>query len=347
MSAPEPRANPLLIGHDAAERTLREAATGGRLHHAWLIAGPEGVGKATLAFRFARWLLAGAPAGAGQGLALPAEHPVFRRVASGAHADLVTVARAWDPSRRRLRSQIAVDDIRRISAFMALTPAEGGWRVAIVDGAEDMNANSANALLKVLEEPPRRAILLLVCSAPGRLLPTIRSRCRRLRLNPLAEADMTRLLATFLPDTDPDERLRLAALAEGAPGRALLLAEAEGLAIAALVDRVLAALPSPPPGLGHELADALARNEGGFAIFMDLLRTTLAAATRAAAAGRADPDQARLAAMMPLAACSELWHALGVLADETERFALDKRQALLQAMSLMERAGRKGMAETA
>ena len=227
--APAPRANPLLLGHEPAETTLLEAMRSGRMHHAWLITGPDGVGKATLAYRFARRLLAGMPTD--HSLALDPQHPVFRRVAAGAHADLLTVERAYDEKRKRTRTQIAVDDVRKISGFMSLTPAEGGWRVAIVDGAEELNQASANALLKILEEPPRRAILLLVCGAPGRLLATIRSRCRRLRLDPLGQDAMERLLAAYLPDRTADERGRLVTVAEGSPGRALLLAEQEGLAM--------------------------------------------------------------------------------------------------------------------
>src|SRR3954471_757360 len=172
MSAPDPRANPTLLGHPEAEATILEALRAGRMHHAWLITGPEGVGKATLAFRFARRLLAGVPAA--DSLALEPSHPVFRRVASAAHADMKTIERARNEKTGRMRTQIAVDAVREINAFMALTPAEGGWRVVVVDGAEDMNPSSANALLKILEEPPPRAVLLLVCAAPGRLLPTIR-----------------------------------------------------------------------------------------------------------------------------------------------------------------------------
>src|SRR5215472_371137 len=152
--APEPRANPLLLGHEAAEATLLEAMRSGRMHHAWLITGPDGVGKATLAYRFARRLLAGMPSD--DTLALDPHHPVFRRVAAGAHADLHTVERGYDERRRRMRTQIAAEDVRRVSAFMSLTAAEGGWRVAIIDGAEEMNQTAANALLKILEEPPRR-----------------------------------------------------------------------------------------------------------------------------------------------------------------------------------------------
>src|SRR5580658_4865977 len=207
MSAPEPRANPLLLGHETAERTLLDAMHHGRMHHAWLITGPEGIGKATLAFRFARRLLAGR--GEHGSLALDPSHPAFRRVASGGHADLTVIERAINEKTKRLKRDIAVDDVRKINAFMALTPAEGGWRVAIVDGSEDLNQASGNALLKILEEPPSRAVLILTCSTPGRLPATIRSRCRQLRLSPLTDEVMARLLATYLPDNSQDDRDRL------------------------------------------------------------------------------------------------------------------------------------------
>jgi DNA polymerase-3 subunit delta' len=331
--APDPRANPLLLGHPAAENTLLEAMRSGRIHHAWLITGPEGIGKATLGYRFARRLLAGMPAD--NSLALDPAHPVFRRVAAGAHADLHTVELAYDQKRRRMRTQIAVDDVRGISAFMSLTPAEGGWRVAIVDGAEEMNQSSANALLKILEEPPQRAILLLVCAAPGRLLPTIRSRCRRLRLDPLPPEAMDRLLVDYLPDLSADQRGRLVTLAEGSPGRALLLAQEEGLAIAALVDEVLSALPGLKAQRTYAVADMLVRGDTAFSNFMDLLRSGIAAAVRDVTRGRGDEEQARLVALRPLDAWSDVWHALTRLQDETERFNLDKRQAIVAGLGML------------
>jgi DNA polymerase-3 subunit delta' len=336
MTAPEPRANPLLIGHAAAEATLAEAMRSARLHHAWLLTGPEGIGKATLAFRFARRLLAGpSPDGT---LALDERDPVFRRVAAGSHADLHIVERGWNEKTKRARTEIIIDDVRAIAEFLHLTPAEGGWRVVVIDGVDDVNRNGANALLKVLEEPPARAILLLVCSAAGRLLPTIRSRCRRLKLAALDDTAMAELLARYLPDTPEQERARLATLGEGSIGRALHLADSGAVSVADMVGRVLDALPGLPPARAHEMADALGRDEAAFSTFMDLLRAAIASAVRAVARGRADPEQARLIGARPLAAWVDVWHALTHLQAETEHLHLDKRQAIVAGFSLL--AGR-------
>src|SRR5215216_727506 len=152
------------------------------------------------------------------GLAVPPQSGVFRRVASGGHADLLTIERAYDPRRRRLRGEIVVDDTREIAAFMRLTAAEGGWRVVVVDGADEMNRSAANALLKILEEPPRHALLLLVAHSPGRLLPTIRSRCRRFPMPPLPEATVAELLARYRPELDHAAAAAITALAEGSIG---------------------------------------------------------------------------------------------------------------------------------
>ncbi len=342
MSAPDPRANPILLGHAAAERTLLDALHLGRMHHAWLITGPEGIGKATLAFRFARRLLAGQTSSSGdaspglEALAVArSSHPVFRRVMAGGHADMLTIERAFDDKAKRLKRDIAVADVREINGFMALTPAEGGWRVAVVDGAEDLNQNSANALLKVLEEPPSRAVLILVCSALGRLPPTIRSRCRHLRLSPLSDDVMARLLAMYLPERNEDDRLRLATLADGSIGRALAMADEDGIAVAALVDGLLSALPRVPLSRGHDIADVLGRSETGFHLFTDQLVAGIASLVRDSVRGRADPEQQRLAALLPLEAWGELWQGLLRVRDETELAALDKRQALVSCVGML------------
>lgn len=337
MSAPDPRANPDLRGHASAETALLDAARRGRLHHAWLITGPAGIGKATLAFRFARRLLAGLPR-EGEGLALDPRHPVFRRVAAGGHADLFTLERTIDPKTGKLHKDIRVDDVRASVEFLHRTAAEGGWRVVVVDQAELMNTNAANALLKILEEPPPSALLLLVSAVPGRLPVTLRSRCRLLRLAPLADADVEALLAAHMPDLSPTERTRLAALAEGSAGQALQLAEREGAATAGLVDEVLSGLPAFGTARAHRIVDRLGRAESAFGTFMELLLLALGQAVRAAARGRADPEQQRLLGRRPLDAWGEVWHALSRLATEVERLNLDKRQAIVSGLALLDGA---------
>ena len=243
--------------------------------------------------------------------------------------------RAYDPKKKRMRSEIIVEHARAIPQFMHLTPAEGGWRVVVVDGAEDLNRSSANALLKMLEEPPSRAILLLTCTAPGRLLATIRSRCRRLALAPLGEADLIALLRVYRPDIEAAAARRLATLAEGSIGRALDLAAGEGMAYAGLVNQVLAAVPDVKIGQAHAFAEKLGRDEDAFSNFMDLLRAGVAAAVRDAARSRANPDQIRMLGTRPLEAWVDVWHALTRLQDETEGAYLDKRQAIVTGLGLL------------
>ena len=324
----DPRENPLLFGHAAAEREMLAAMQGGRMHHAWLISGPSGVGKATLAYRFARRLLAGH----GDGMALDPADPVFRRVAIGSHADLLTIEREYDEKKQRMRGEIVVDDARAISAFLRLTPAEGGWRVVVLDGAEHLNRNAANAVLKMLEEPPPRAVLLLTCAAPGRLLPTIRSRCRRLELQPLDAGEMADALSAYLPALSGAERARLVGLAAGSPGRALSLAQDRGLALAEIAEEVLAGVPDIRPLRAFEIAEKLGgRAEDNFSPFMTLLRDGLSNTVRTAARGAPH----RLLQLRPMAEWVDLWQSLGRIQDETERLNLDRRQALLSSIALL------------
>jgi DNA polymerase-3 subunit delta' len=326
---PEPRANPALFGHDHAVQALADMAASGRLHHAWLLTGPRGVGKATLAFRFARWLLAGRPE-AVPPLHLPPENATFRRVAAGAHADLRSLAP--NAGERGVKMMIRVDEVRQVPRFLSLTAAEGGWRIVLVEQAEAMNAEAQNALLKTLEEPPPRALLLLTTAAPDRLLPTIRSRCRRVDLFPLAAPQMEAALGRWLPELDGAQRAALARISGGAPGRALELAEGEGLVLQAEVDSFLGSLPQPDPLSLHQLGDRIAAKRDGSALvmFFDLLRATLAAAIREA--GRGGQVAPYLTAR-PLADWASLWDTLGRLADETETLNLDRKQAVLNGLS--------------
>lgn len=312
------RENSDFIGHGEAVAALHNAATSGRLHHAWLIGGQLGVGKATLAYRFARWLLAGATTA---DLSVPVSHPAFKRVAANTHTDLLSIERRFDDKRKKMQSEIVIDTVLEVGKFLRLTAGEGGWRVVIVDGAEEMNRNAANALLKLLEEPPKRAILLLVSHAPGRLLPTIRSRCRTLNLSPLADADVLTLLRSQAPELSGTDAARVARLSEGSIGRALTLAEENGLAIAGLVDEALAG--GLAPARAQAVADTLARSEDGYEVFMNLLRSRLASATRQAARDNQTGLGGRVG----------LWEEFGKLEREVQNLNLDKRAAIIVALN--------------
>src|SRR5436190_2826182 len=220
-----PRRRTDLRGHQSAEETLLRQLASRRMHHAWLFAGLRGIGKATLAYRLARFLLAfpdPEAAAERRSLYVPGEAPVAHRIAARAHADLITLERSYDAKAERLKSEIVVDDVRKASGFFARTAGEGGWRICIVDAAEDLNTESANALLKILEEPPAHSLFILVSHQAGRLLPTIRSRSLRLDLSALTEADTIAVVATMAEQIS-DEIERAARLSKGSTGRALEL----------------------------------------------------------------------------------------------------------------------------
>jgi DNA polymerase-3 subunit delta' len=343
-----PRENPALLGHAEAERELRRLVQAGRLPHAILLTGPRGIGKATLAFRLARFLLAAS--NRQEELAIDPESGVFRRVASGGHADLLTVERAYDPRRRRLRSDIIVEDTRAIAGFFRLTAAEEGWRVVIVDGAEEMNRNAANALLKILEEPPRRSLLLLVSHSPGRLLPTVRSRCRHFPLTELARPVVLQLLGQYRPELARSEAEALAGLAEGSIGRVIELADAGGLALYRSMLGMLAQVPPVDVVELYAFADKLARPDAEEAyraseelLSQFLARVALRAAGRFGAdeliAGEGEAMQ-RLAACADPARWADLRDRIGRDFANTDQLNLDRKQAILGAFFAVEQMAR-------
>jgi DNA polymerase-3 subunit delta' len=350
-----PRRNPDLVGHGAAEVLLAETCRSGRMPHAVILGGLRGIGKATLAYRFARWVLAGGASEApglfgapAPGLALDPEHPVARRVAAGGHGDLLTVERGWDPKRKKLRGEILVEDVREIAQFLHLTSAEGGWRIVVVDSADEMNRNAANALLKILEEPPKQALILLVCHATGRLLPTIRSRCRMVTLQPLAIDEVEALLGRHRPTLDLAERQALSKLAGGSLGRALDLADAGGLALYGELLKLLDSLPRLDGVALHRLADQLARTgaEDAYQTFTDLVLDWLQRMVTAAAEGtlqqEAIPGEAalgaRLASGSRLDRWVDVWDNLGTLFGQADSVNLDRKQVVLEAFFALEAA---------
>ncbi len=269
-----PRRRFVLDGHAAAEQRLLHGHQSGKLHHAWLLSGPRGIGKATLAYRFARFLLTvpnPTEARKHRSLDAGAETGTARRIAAGSHPDLLVVERAFDQKNRRLKRDIVVDDARAASNFFAHTAGTGGWRIAIVDSADDLNGESANALLKIIEEPPPRSVFLLVSHRPGTLLRTIRSRCAGLDLQPLSLDDTLAVLRELPPAAMiGDEALRQAAeLSHGSPGRALDLAGSRGAAAFA----AFAAKPQLPPSRCIEIGAHFAARETAedYRVFCELL----------------------------------------------------------------------------
>jgi DNA polymerase III subunit delta' len=346
-----PRENPDLLGHESAERQLRRLALAGRLPHAILLCGPRGIGKATLAFRLTRFLLAGGNSSGDEGLAIAPDSSVFRRVASGGHADLLTVERAYDPRRRRLRSEILVDDAREIAAFLKLTPAEEGWRIVVVDGAEEMNRNAANALLKILEEPPRRAMLLLVSHSLGRLLPTIRSRCQRLSLAPLPRELVLQLLKRHRPELAATEAEALTQLSAGSIGRAIELAEAGGLGLYRSMLAVLQRIPRLDVATLHGFAEKLARADGeeAYRASQQLLSQFLARLVMRMVRGERSSDgliDGESKAMQRLAAHADpgRWAALRNRIErdfaDADLLNLDRKQAIISAFFAVEELAR-------
>ncbi|MBT3237693.1 MAG: DNA polymerase III subunit delta' [Rhodospirillaceae bacterium] len=333
------RANPDLQGHDAAEKSLLDAFNSGKLAHAWLLTGPKGIGKATLAYRFARHVLS---TGDGEGglfgdaapvdsMYVSPDDPVFLRISAGGHADLKVIERAYDEKRGKWRTEIVVDDVRSLGRFLSLTSAEGGWRVVVIDSADEMNRNAANAVLKVLEEPPKRALLLLVSHNPGRLLPTIRSRCRKLTLKPLAESAVVKLLLGENPEMPMSDAEELARLSDGSIGRALNLEQVGGLALYHEMTAILERLPVLDIGAVHALAGKLGKAgaDDAFHTFTELLTSWISKHIR---------DLSTRAANGDLESWLQVWDKVNHLLERTDAVNLDRRQTLITIFTILETA---------
>ncbi|MBM3515263.1 MAG: DNA polymerase III subunit delta' [Alphaproteobacteria bacterium] len=347
---PEPRANPHLVGHESAAATFLDAWSAGRMAHAWLLSGPRGIGKATLAYGMARFMLAQSAGGVSgpdlfggppppASLQMSPSDPVFRKVASQGHPDFRVAEREVNVKTDKLASVIKVDQIRDITSFIRLTPAESSWRVVLIDGADAMNEESANAVLKVLEEPPARSILLLVAHNADRLLPTIRSRCRRVDLRRLKVDQVTTLLGRYRPDLKPAEARLLATLGDGSVGRALELDELGGADLFAALMALLSEAPSLPADALHALADQAVKGDT-FRTLTELTLWWLARIASGAArneGGVAEIVPGQGAAALRLTrepgAVSELWSELTAFAARVEGVNVDKKRATINFLT--------------
>ena len=318
--APHPRETEVLYGQDQAQRDFLDAFTAGRLHSGWMITGPRGIGKATLAWKLAAFLLA-TPSDEGglfdaqpapTSLKLPQDHPDLRLISSGAHPRLYVVRRPFDEKTGKLRAEITVDTVRGLKGFFQMSATDGGRRVVIVDAADELNRNAANAILKELEEPPANCTILLVTHQPSRLLPTIRSRCRVLRCAPLSGADLTAALTQAGFATEATESLT--ALSGGSVGDAIRLLGHDGLSIYASLVQLMETLPHLDRPTLLKLAESCAGRgaEARFELTLDLIDQLLARAARTGLLGEPDtqgaPGEARLLARLsPNAHSARAW----------------------------------------
>ena len=315
--APHPRDTLQLFGQAAAEASFLMAFKTNRLHHGWLIHGPRGIGKATLAWSIARFLLATPTTSVGglfgndlptpERLNIESDHPVVKRIRAGSEPGLFILRRPYDEKSKRLKQQITIDEVRKLKNFFALSATDGGRRVVIVDAADDMNTNAANAILKVLEEPPERCCLLLISHQPAGLLPTLRSRCCGLRLQPLSPEQMTQALQQTVAHaaadtdthTDTDDvtpfwtkqtaghSAALAELSGGSVGAAIRLMHLEGLALYSDLVALFSSLPNIDRARALKLAEMAAQRgtEDRFDMLLNLLDMFLARLARSGVTG--------------------------------------------------------------
>jgi DNA polymerase III subunit delta' len=334
IAAVHPRETNALFGHREAEQTLLNAYRSGRIPHAWLIGGAQGIGKATLAYRMAKFVLAhrnpDAPKVQGAAtLQVEPSNPAARHVAAGAHGSLLTLERTLN-DKGVLRTVITVDETRETISFFGSTAAIEGWRVCIVDTVDELNPNAANALLKILEEPPRQSLFLLVSHAPARVLPTILSRCRKLPLRPLATSDVIGAAALAANIAIDDPALAEAAeAAEGSVARALTLLGGNALKLQQKTAALLATLPRVDPRELHALGDALVLSDRvALAAFIDSVDRWVSERLRA--------DDANANANLPrLARLAEVWEKINSAARDTQDYNLERKPLVFSVFGLL------------
>ena len=336
--APHPRQTLHLFGQARAEAELLDSYRAQRLHHAWLIGGPEGTGKATLAWRFARFLLANPDPGSAavrdaRDLSVAADHPSAARIAAGAPGDIAVLRRSWNEKSSKFFSEIRVDEVRRASALFQQAARAGGYRICILDSAEDLNRAGANALLKLIEEPPSRSLFLVIAHKPAQVLPTLRSRCRMLALDPMTPDAAVEALVHLGSPWSSTERMALEDAARRSGGSvkgALHLLGGDRLALDRETAQLLERLPDVDWRELHRLADRIVGDEDDFEILVGALLDWLHG--RLAAVGTGNPRR--------LAPLAEVWEKVRRSARDTLALNLDKRTFLFSTFSDLAQATR-------
>lgn len=316
----------MLVGHLDQQRTFLDAWRAGRLHHAWLLTGPQGIGKGTFAQAAAAYVLASA-AGPAEGVAsdrldVSPEHRIAKLLAAGSHPDFRRLTRLEDEKTGKVKAEIVVDQVRELQPLLHTQPSFSPWRVVIVDAAEEMRREAANAFLKSLEEPPANTLFLLVSHAPGRLLPTIRSRCRILRFQPLAEAEVRTVLERQLSESG--EVASLAALAEGSPGRALRFAGLDIVGLTRALSELTQGSPAQRNARALDLAKMLAAKNAQlrYEAFLELAPAFLAQAAQGQQGA-------------PLAKTLSLWEQAHALSAQALPLSLDPQSVTYELANLV------------
>lgn len=341
-----------VLGHESVLEDVRQAWLANRLPHALMLCGPKGIGKATTAYCIARFLLHhGAASGETDMFGAPVspetwhvadDSPAVRRLCAGSHADFIPVVRSLDPKTKKLRREIGVDDSRAILNFAHHTAGEGAWRVVIIDAADEMNRNAANAVLKVLEEPPKNTLLILVAHRPGRLLPTIRSRCQKWDLRPLTLDQMRQVMANHGGDIDQTFLPLIMALSEGSPGRAMRYMSNSAVDVVSTFFAHIQKMPDMDIPELHKFADMLHKptSEAEYVLFQDVFRWWLHRISRVQVGGFDDMEvypgeHTMITALnnrVPLDRWLTVWDKVNHLFERAERINLERRQVVLSAM---------------
>ena len=345
LARPSPADIQTVRGHEHAIEPFQRALDQGKAAGAWLLAGPQGIGKATAAHALARHVLITQPGATEDGPGLfgeepPAQetssplspnlnHPIGQRIHAGGHGGLKIIERGFsDAKMTKRRTQIRVDEVRGLGPFFSMTPSEGRWRVVLIDAADELNTSAANAVLKGLEEPPAHTVILLVAHNPARLLPTIRSRCRTLSFAPLAQETVVDLLMDYEPSLSSSDATSLAEIADGSIGRAFSLFDAGGLDFLKDINGLLGHLPKLDRVKAHAVSDKLSRSDQSFETGRWVITWWL---------GRMIREKAMSTSSHGLDQWLALWENTARLMDRASAVHLDKKRVFMDTFASMQR----------